>query len=1583
MEEELEDKRVKDEFMDRVQHARQEAREQLLKKIDTLTSQARNTPTDNLINQARRDAIKEFFASIPSQKCANCGAFSARLRKDGATKIFQLPLSDRAQKGMRALGIIGDDDETGKTGRDVDSDAESEDELIGSSGKKRAMDMDDSKEGPKFLPPTEVERHMKNLWDKEQEIVTLIWNAPSKTTKRKVTPDMFFLHVLAVPPSRFRPESKLGEETFVHQQTATFIRILNCNAKMKEMFHVTVGEEDEYEADLSKVVSTWVELQDSVNILMDNSKATRLADKEGAGIRQLLERKQGMFRMKMMGKRVNYAARSVISPDPYIDTNEIGIPAFAAKKLTYPEPVTPWNVKMLRDMVVNGPDQHPGANSIEDENGNVIVLSNRTYEQRVALSKTLLTGASGASSGNTLGVVRRRGKVVYRQLISGDVLLVNRQPTLHKPGIMAHIARVLPQEQTIRMHYANCNTYNADFDGDEMNLHFPQNEIARAEAYYIANTDNQYVVPTSGKPLRGLIQDHVISGALLTCRDTFFDRDEYWQLLYGACYHLVNRRKIDAVLTLPPAIWKPKPLWTGKQVISTILHILVGQHTGAPSNQRSHGAGGSIGGGINIGLNLDGSTKVPAEAWGATGVEEAQVVIRDNELICGILDKNQFGATEFGMVHAFNELYGAQMAGQLLTCLGRLFTMYLQFRGFTCGMDDLLLTPEAEKKRSGLLRLVLSEGLTAAAKFAGLEDFKNYGEVHSHSSQGEGREMTEKEREKEKRRLIRAMEKKLRSERGSAAQLDSLMSQYTSPVTSKIIGSCIPGGQYKPFPENCFSGMVLTGAKGSAVNHAQISALLKQTELEGRRVPVMPSGKTLPCYVPFDPSPRAGGYITDRFLTGVKPQDFFFHCMAGREGLVDTAVKTSRSGYLQRCLVKHLESLRVHYDGTVRDDTGSIIQFYYGEDSVDIMKSKFLDKFTFLAKNYAALIHKYNPAGMASAVNGSDVKKYQKRCMKEPIPDRHRSHDPVMAKFSPARYLGAISEKLAFDLDQYIRVNPDNVLLSTGEDNGENGSKKVKVTSAEIKPRHFKTLLHLKAMHSLVDPGEPVGVLAAQSVGEPSTQMTLNTFHLAGHGGANVTLGIPRLREIIMTASRKIKTPAMVLPLLPGLPAADAEDLSRKFQRLRLSELIKEITVLETVTLRADGVSRVRSYEICLKFESIKAIRTAFHVDFTNIKQVIQTQFVNRLVTAVMRYLKKGGGKKEENEQDIGATAADKPRKNKNNAGGEPEDVEKLGDTAAEKIGEDDILGEEEGNSAEIQMRKKKQMASYDDPDDEEMAEVNNEEEDEQEDEPDQSADSAKAKSKTGKSKSNGSTSNGNEDDEEEEGDDMDIETKTVLTGPAANYIKEVRFDRRANQAVVLLQVAADARKLLLVSMIEKVATQVLIRSIQGIDKCFVIQQKKKDRTEETCISTEGVNFNAAWQHADRIDVNRIQCNDIGAIMDTFGVEAGRGAIVSEVNRVFGAYGIAVDPRHLGVIADYMTFGGGYKALNRQGMSESCSPFLKMSFETTMNFLTDATVFGETDRLKSPASRIVMGQVVDVGTGTFEILQPLVKTRAT
>jgi DNA-directed RNA polymerase I subunit RPA1 len=462
-----------------------------------------------------------------------------------------------------------------------------------------------------------------------------------------------------------------------------------------------------------------------------------------------------------------------------------------------------------------------------------------------------------------------------------------------------------------------------------------QNPLAMAEAATIANTDNQYIVPTSGAPLRGLIQDHVVSGVKLTCRDTFLSRQDFQQLVYIAVTGLAGTEVItshEQIIMPTPAVLKPRPLWTGKQVISSLI-----KHLCRPPLPPLH---------------LDGKTRTPATAFGEEQQEHI-VIFRYGELLCGVMDKAAVGNSSLGIVHAVYELYGAELAGRLLNAFGRLFTFYLQDAGQSCGIEDLTLTNAAVVERRRLLVNVASDAEVGLKQFLTEKD--------SNSAKKKNTTFTE-----EDRAACQGMiESMLVGDRKDAkAKLDSAMQNVINKSASAVIKVCIPNGLELPFQQNDFAMMVLTGAKGSAVNLSQICCFLGQQALEGMRVPIMVSGKSLPSFRPYDPSARAGGFVQDRFLTGVKPQEYYFHCMAGREGLVDTAVKTSRSGYLQRCLVKHLEELKINYDMTVRDSGGNVIQFLYGEDGLDPVSTALLggstEQMQFLARNNQAFVHKYS-----------------------------------------------------------------------------------------------------------------------------------------------------------------------------------------------------------------------------------------------------------------------------------------------------------------------------------------------------------------------------------------------------------------------------------------------------------------------------------------------------------------------------------------------------------------------------------------------------------------------------------------------
>lgn len=397
--------------------------------------------------------------------------------------------------------------------------------------------------------------------------------------------------------------------------------------------------------------------------------------------------------------------------------------------------MTPHNVEHLRRLVRAGPDAWPGANYVDLKPGGRSRVDLRrvtSAKRRAALAQQLLTTP---------------GQRVGRHVLDGDSVLVNRQPSLHKPSIMAHSVKVLSADslkshQTLRMHYANCNAYNADFDGDEINVHFPQSELARAEAQGIAATHEQYVVPTDGKPLRGLIQDHIACAVKLSMPDSFMTRDTYCQMLYEACVGMrVDGRVDPGIAGILPAVLKPVVRYTGRQLLSAVLAHVTRKYAG-------HARAPTL-------TSFEGPAKVKAKAIGGfDGMDEATVLVRRGRILRGVLDKASIGASANGLVHAIYELYGGVAASSLLDALCRVLTMYppaeratfsddarnlrvarrrppreipthavaprrylATVEGHTCGIGDLVLTKEAEKARDALVATAERSGIEAMEAF--------------------------------------------------------------------------------------------------------------------------------------------------------------------------------------------------------------------------------------------------------------------------------------------------------------------------------------------------------------------------------------------------------------------------------------------------------------------------------------------------------------------------------------------------------------------------------------------------------------------------------------------------------------------------------------------------------------------------------------------------------------------------------------------------------------------------------------------------------------------------------------------------
>eukprot|EP01122_Echinamoeba_exundans_P016375 TRINITY_DN826_c0_g3_i2.p1 TRINITY_DN826_c0_g3~~TRINITY_DN826_c0_g3_i2.p1 ORF type:complete len:1768 (+),score=512.87 TRINITY_DN826_c0_g3_i2:109-5412(+) len=1537
-----------------------------------------------------RHLFQKFVQSVPPMHCENCKATKLAVKNDQNAKIFQIRPARKNLNEMWAGGIrypdvtaapnaerddvddrmtrwlweldeqrLNPDEEAAKRAREAAGEDEDEDLLSESdddmdvdeddkkkkkskkSKKKDAEDEDDedaddeedgktkkksSKKGKKdapkekkktkkeieqedaadlarkssqghnqrYMDPSEVEKHMELLWKNEQAIFDLFWGGVSMENgqmTRKSRPNQFFMRVVPVAPSRFRPASEFEGLITEHPQNIYLQRMIELTKSFLRISMETdvapvaapANPDEPVRPTKSKNVrmnEIWVQIQQQVNMLLDqnNSSGSRTQNNP-PGIKQMLEKKAGLFRQNMMGKRVNFCARSVISPDYNLDTNEIGVPLYFATRLMYPEPVTDYNLNWLRKLVINGPTQHPGAVAVEDQDGNIVHLNPKNKAQRVGIAKTLAKPTLDSIYGAPQSVKR-----VYRHLVDGDLLILNRQPTLHKPSMMVHKARVLGQEKTIQMHYANCATYNADFDGDEMNIHFVQNELARAEARTIAITDEQYVVPKDGSPIRGLIQDHIVAGVKLTQRDTFLTRSQAQQMLYPAAWTMDRRSRIE----LPePAILKPQPLWTGKQLITALLnHMTKGK---AP-------------------LNLTSKEQIPDDMWGKNS-GEGTIIIRANELLTGIIGKKQVGNKAHGLVHAVYEIYGAEMAGKLLSGIGRLFTLFLQFVGFTCGMDDMILDAKTDLQRWAIRKETSEGGIVQAAIFTGI--------ANEHA----------KEIDPSMEPIIlERLGQLISGDQDEYDKWDQHMIRFSGGVTSKTIDLCLPAGQLKPFPANNLAMMTVSGAKGSRVNQSMISCLLGQQELEGKRPPLMPTGRPLPMFEPYDPDPASQGFMASRFLSGYTPAEYYFHCMAGREGLIDTAVKTSRSGYLQRCLIKHMESLAVQYDHTVRDSSdGAVIQFRYGEDGVDVMRTGWLTEFNFLSDNFEAIASKIDPdeaREMTKLVPSKAIRKLQKAMKK-----KQELPDTLLSKYSPGSYLGSVSEAYEAKLNKYIEENP-----ARFSKDGEEG---------KLHPDAFKLNMYLKYMTSLAAPGEVVGIVAAQSIGEPSTQMTLNTFHLAGRGDVNVTLGIPRMRELIMTAGNTIKTPSMTLTVKSGIDRERAQRIANNMCRVVLGDVLEETLVKESLDNRSGQYMRV--YDVQFVFKSDTDAK--FDLPVSKLFYRLENFFIPAMINTITRKLKiKQKRVVMGSETALSFKFVDELVSGR---AGDDMDEEAGADDAAEergtRVGKTNADREEDG----LRRGRKNRERDYDDSDDE----------------PEEANDAEANAGEDGESSG--------PDDAEESGAVSRKKSVAEELMAKSTLVEKYVADKGKRTINITLVLPADKPKINMIELAAEMGRTHIIRSIPGISRAVLLKQDKNSPASQ--IQTQGINLHHIWRMSDVFDLSKLYTNDVNTVLQYYGIEAARNSLKSEINGVFKAYGISVDGRHLSLVADYMTHEGEIRPMNRTGFATNTSPFLKMSYETTMKFLTEATLFGEYDKMSSPSANICVGGTVRAGTGIFDV----------
>jgi DNA-directed RNA polymerase II subunit RPB1 len=930
-------------------------------------------------------------------------------------------------------------------------------------------------------------------------------------------PDWMICTVLPIPPPQVRPSviqdnNQRSEDDLTHK----LFDIIKNNQTLQEKIDANASKHiiDEYTNVVQYHIATLVD-----NQIPGVAPSAQRSGRPLKSIQQRLGSKEGRIRYNIQGKRVEFSARSVITPDPNLSIAEIGVPEKIAMNLTVPERVTIYNKEQMYRLIQNGADVYPGAKTLVRPDGRMISLKHV----------------------NRNDIVLKTGDIVNRHLSDGDIILFNRQPTLHRMSMMGHRVKVLPYN-TFRLNVSVTAPYNADFDGDEMNAHIPQSYEASTELAEIAAVPFQIISPRNGKPVIGIVQDTLVGSYRITRPQVEFNRREFMNLM------MWNKR-FEGIVPKPRNPGK----WTGQQVISELLPP----------------------------LNL----KMENDSYKDNQVPENVVEIEEGNIKRGIFDKSIFAKPSKGIVHVTYNDYGPQATVNLVDSMQNTVEQFLVYNGFSVGISDLV----ADKKTNDDIRAAIEN----------------------------------KKREVED--IILSVHLDLFDNNTGKSNQEELESRILG-ILNKANDEAGKMGLASLAQENRLTAMVKAGSKGSTVNIAQMMACLGQQAPEGRRIPYGFTDRTLPHYKKYDDGAEARGFVESSFIRGLTPQEFFFHAMSGREGLIDTAVKTADTGYIQRQLIKAMEDLTVQFDGSVRDARGKIIQFYYGEDGVNSTKiesaslkleslseTDIRNSYGLVGVNWADILDD----GIVKEEDAAQLETY----VGQVLADRKMLVEDVYQMklggtlFAPVnldRMLTNMKVKFRLDPNKKTNLTPKYVL-----DGIEKIIQKTQRFHALwaallrfhcaphkliVKERFTKQafdalceILVIKNWQSWSQPGEQVGIIAAQSIGEPSTQMTLNTFHLAGVAAkSNMTRGVPRLKELLKVTQNP-KGTALTVFLKP--------EYRTKKEKAREVAQDLELTLLRDITINARIYFDPQATGMRTIVEEDRNLLNFFHIFETNTKK--------------------------------------------------------------------------------------------------------------------------------------------------------------------------------------------------------------------------------------------------------------------------------------------------------------------------------------------------------------------------------------------
>ncbi|KAK6364154.1 DNA-directed RNA polymerase III subunit C1 (rpo31) [Exophiala oligosperma] len=1331
---------------------------------------------------------------------------------------------------------------------------------------------------------SELDKHLKKAMDDLNPLRTLKLFRRIRQADRELLglrsakPESFLWLYIPAPPVCIRPS--VGQEGASTEDdiTAKLGDIVAANTALREAI--------EKGAPVQSVIEHWDYLSLQLAMYI-NSDVPGLAKgefgKQIRGFVQRLKGKQGRFRGNLSGKRVDFSGRTVISPDPNLSIDEVAVPILVAKNMTYPEVVNEINIEKLRKRIRNGPSVWPGANYVWKKEGDFRIFLR--YGKPHVVAKEL-----------------KEGDIVERHLEDGDIVLFNRQPSLHKLSILSHFVKVRPH-RTFRLNECVCNPYNADFDGDEMNLHVPQTEEARTEATLLMGVKHNIVTPKNGEPIISAIQDFITASFLLSSLDQFFDRKTFVTICMGML-------EPDTKFELPPpAVIKPETLWTGKQVFSTMMR---------PNKQSP------------VTINLDASCRDHNQYHPGLHrdlQDDSFLCIRNSEVLCGRMDKATVGSGKKNSVfYILYRDFGPDAAAQGMNRLSKLCARWLGNQGFTVGISDVTPPSLLVKEKADMIAKVFEECLefvktSKAGKLKRKPGLDDAGSL-----------------EAEQIRVLSTVRTNI------AGRLTSQLSKRNTPMV-----------------------MAISGSKGSNINVTQMAALLGQQDIEGKRVGDGFQDRTLPHFAKHERSPPSKGFVSNSFFSGLLPYEFLFHAVGGRVGLVDTAVKTAETGYMSRRLMKSLEDLSTQYDRTVRNSASNIVQFRFGDDELDPVDMEASAKPVDFERTFAhveATTFDMNDPGLSDteiftimeeilAPNRAlltrvdlDGKELPYDNDDDRFVDQHESHraflqsihDFVMAKIRsvedakvqkksfalpPPTASNSSKRKVDTDADD---VEIDSVANSTRRSSRKGASvappvspkavKKQKKSesndqsvarvqaapstkdrfemTSKVSEKTLKAFINLcleKYERARVEPGHAVGAVGAQSIGEPGTQMTLKTFHFAGVAGMSLTAGVPRIKEII-NASKEISTPVITCRLERRRDLSIPESLGRivkgRIECLYLEDVAENIEI---------SLPMIHTINIALKI-SLDTI-TELGLDLTIQDICLAIQRHRQLKAAKLRIRVKSPS-----EAMIETESAIKSAKRGNAAKIDEEgQTEKLLRLRALRriLPSVHVLGHPLATRAVV-------MAE-DDPRSDEIKAL--------------SAKSARIKAEAQQRKLAQSQV-------------KDEEGTTASASPESRVKNEEAVPSNPAQAPT----KDDGKPV----QMHKVM-------VEGYGLRY-------------CMNTEGV------------DAYHTQTNSVVETLQVLGIEAARAKIILEIQEVMKS--LSIDPRHMALLADVMTYKGEVLGITRFGLAKMRDSVLQLaSFEKTADHVFDAGIAGKIDKIEGVSESVIVGKTMNVGTGSVEVVRYL------